>query len=536
MVSNYQRKAGSRNYKTGYSPAALENALREINAGNLSIRKASKQYKIPYGTLCHKSKGIHTKKQGGQYRLSKECEDLIVRSIVALTEWKVPLTGRDIRCLVKSYLDSRGVTDATFDENCPGKDWLERFTKRHNLTQRIATNIKSSRAEITQERVIQYFDNLEPNLSGIPPENLFNYDETNITDDPGAVKVVVQRGLRRIERKKEHSKQSISVMFCGNSAGEYLPPMVVYTAQNLYSTWTEGGPPGAAYDATPSGWFDSRTFESWFALIFLSNVVSKPGPKALIGDNLPSHFSPKVIEGNNIKFITMPPASTHLCQPLDVAVFRPAKRIWRKQLDNWRKETRRKGSIPKNQFPRMLKTLCESLRGENLVSGFRATGLYPLDRRQILKRLPGSNQDPGGEETADVLNESVTEWLRNHCGVGVTNQRRQNRRGRRIVPGRPITSSDVSAPQASDQDSPPANVAQTNDEAQTNDQTDLQNDTTWVCNECHEPWDEDGDDRWILCDSCDKQFHLQCSGVNYRRKDYYDIDIERMPFTCEECN
>ena len=104
------------------------------------------------------------------------------------------------------------------------------------------------------------------------------------------------------------------------------------------------------------------------------------------------------------------------------------------------------------------------------------------------------------------------------------------------MPGRPITSSDVSAPQASDQDSPPANVAQTNDEAQTNDQTDLQNDTTWVCNECHEPWDEDGDDRWILCDSCDKQFHLQCSGVNYRRKDYYDIDIERMPFTCEECN
>ena len=51
---------------------------------------------------------------------------------------------------------------------------------------------------------------------------------------------------------------------------------------------SRGGPIGAGYEATSSGWFDSRTFQIWFVTIFLANVVSKPGVKVLIGDNLHS--------------------------------------------------------------------------------------------------------------------------------------------------------------------------------------------------------------------------------------------------------
>ena len=28
-------------------------------------------------------------------------------------------------------------------------------------------------------------------------------------------------------------------------------------------------------------------------------------------------------------------------------------------------------------------------------------------------------------------------------------------------------------------------------------------------------WDEDGDDRWIVCDVCNQPYHLQCSGIQY---------------------
>ena len=56
-----------------------------------------------------------------------------------------------------------------------------------------------------------------------------------------------------------------------------------------------------------------------------------------------------------------------------------------------------------------------------------------------------------------------------------------------------------------------------------------------ICAKCSAPWQDDGDDRWIVCDRCDKQYHLQCCGIQYRRLDYYTLDIEHMPFTCDAC-
>jgi len=45
-------------------------------------------------------------------------------------------------------------------------------------------------------------------LNGISAENIFNYDETYLADDPGAKEVLVSRGFGRVERTQEHSKLS----------------------------------------------------------------------------------------------------------------------------------------------------------------------------------------------------------------------------------------------------------------------------------------------------------------------------------------
>ena len=99
MARKYKRKVGSRNYKTTYTEETIFAALREVQRGSLSIRKASQQYKIPFGTLRNKIKKCHTKIAGGQKRLSNECEGQIVKTIDVLTEWKVPLSGFDISYL-----------------------------------------------------------------------------------------------------------------------------------------------------------------------------------------------------------------------------------------------------------------------------------------------------------------------------------------------------------------------------------------------------------------------------------------------------
>ena len=107
--------------------------------------------------------------------------------------------------------------------------------------------------------------------------------------------------------------------------------------------------------------------------------------------------------------------ATQLCQPLDVTVFGPVKRSWRKTLDQWRKDYCRKGTRPKTQFPWLLKRLLKTFSPHNLKSGFRATGLFLLDRNQVLKRLPSCNSSftADAECRSSALNESVFKLVAN---------------------------------------------------------------------------------------------------------------------------
>ena len=148
--------------------------------------------------------------------------------------------GFSIWCLVKAYLDTKCDIALCFKENMPRNNWLRGFVKRCNLTKRIANNVKAARAELKHEVINNYFDNLEEWIKDIPPENIINYDETKITDDPGVKLVITRRGKNRIERKIQHSKSLVRVMFAGNAAGQYLPPMVVYKSESICREWVRG--------------------------------------------------------------------------------------------------------------------------------------------------------------------------------------------------------------------------------------------------------------------------------------------------------
>ena len=554
MPRTYTRKAASRQYKTAYTKENIQKAMQQVKRG-VSQRKAAEQNNVPQSTLSRMLKNLNPKKPGGQVRLSLDAEEAIVEVLDTLMNWRLPFDSFDLRLLVKDYLDRREIVDRRFKQNTPGIDWANNFMKRHNLTQRLADNVKAARVGVTADEINEFFDNLEISLKDVPAENIFNFDETNFADNPKPKRVIVKRGKRRVETKIEHSKQSFSVMFCGSAAGVYLPPMVIYKAKNRYTGWEEGGIPGAKYDATDSGWFDLRTFERWYFEIFLPHAQNLPGIKFVIGDNLQSHFSPEVIAScleHNIVFSTLVPNATHLLQVLDVAVFRPLKRNWAVVLFDWRKESRKTGSIPKEHFPQLLYRVVKNLKEEHLIAGFKACGIYPLDRTQVLKRLPGVNRDPGGSRTVEVLNDSVISLLHDHCGIGqgtsTSTKKRGTKIGTKIVPGRRIvginksptaTSSSITATKCPKDwsacrvviEPTPSSTQSTNPS-----RNEIDNGDVWLCRHCEEEWDYEDDNRWIVCDICDERYHLQCSGLQYEATEYNDIDLKDVDFYCDECD
>lgn len=181
------------------------------------------------------------------------------------------------------------------------------------------------------------------------------------------------------------------------------------------------------YNRSKSGWFDSVIFTDWVINMFIPFVKKKKlnrgdNKVVLMGDNLSSHFTEQVLVAcreNNVLFICIPTNSTHLTQPLDVAFYGPLKRYWRAILDSWKKKINKKSqTITKEYFPSLLNKLYKEVviegTSNNLVSGFRKCGICPLDRSQVISRLPQtqSTEEIPVEQTVQTVSDAVLDMLR----------------------------------------------------------------------------------------------------------------------------
>lgn len=163
------------------------------------LREAEERYGVPRATLIRKYRGVNILNPGGQPVLKPHEEEIIVSAIERAASWSCPFTHMEIRSMIKSFLDRKGVHERRFKEKLPGNDWLQLFLKRHcELTVRMAQNMKRSRSEVTAIEMNVYFDNLEETLADVNSNNILNYDETNMTDDPGQAEIVVRRGVKKL--------------------------------------------------------------------------------------------------------------------------------------------------------------------------------------------------------------------------------------------------------------------------------------------------------------------------------------------------
>ena len=85
MVRVYKKKLGTRSYKN-YENKKLEQVITSIVEGRLSIRAASRTYKVPYGTLNNKFHGRHCLDPGGRTVFSKNEETAFVNAIIKCSD------------------------------------------------------------------------------------------------------------------------------------------------------------------------------------------------------------------------------------------------------------------------------------------------------------------------------------------------------------------------------------------------------------------------------------------------------------------
>ena len=80
----------------------------------------------------------------------------------------------------------------------------------------------------------------------------------------------------------------------------------------------------------------------------------------------------------------LPPHSTHLIQHLDKGCFLVLKRYWREECYNYLSSNPGKVIIRFTFCQVFQNTWTQSMKMENVISGFRTTGVYPVNRAAVL--------------------------------------------------------------------------------------------------------------------------------------------------------
>lgn len=102
---------------------------------------------------------------------------------------------------------------------------------------------------------------------------------------------------------------------CINTAGEHLPPMIIFEKSFPSGAYTRSGPENVLYGKSPNGYMDTELYLLWFRKIFLK-FATKERPILLLQDG----------HGSHISIISLPPHTTHILQPLDKVVYGPLKK------------------------------------------------------------------------------------------------------------------------------------------------------------------------------------------------------------------
>ncbi|XP_054724111.1 jerky protein homolog-like [Uloborus diversus] len=387
-----------------YSEEDLKQAVAVVENGT-SIFNASKKFKIPYETLRRWVVKTPGHKGSGKLPVfSNEEENMIVESLKFMARCGYPQDRKDLKYIVKGFTEALPPSrkmNIPFKDFVPGPDWFRNFEKRwhEELSRRKPELLTKSRADAMSPYIVNHFFDMYENLLHENnllehPERIFNLDETGLGTDARNCGVFVAKNARTAYQKSATcGKTMFSVLFCVSANGKNMPPFTVYKSKHIYDTWTQGGPSGAMYGCTDSGWMTDKVFEQWIKH-FSKYVENLQKPVLLIFDGHGSHLTFETIKHameNKIIILCLPPNTSHALQPLDVGVFAPLKKQWKDILRAWFTESRYQ-SVTKSVFPILLGKLFKNMLATNVIKGFKGSGIYPPNRKALAHKVTISSE------------------------------------------------------------------------------------------------------------------------------------------------
>ena len=291
--------------------------------------------------------------------------------------------------------------DLAFDlgrkkQNTPmSNNWLYGFlarwkTKLASLNPR---KLETNRARSsTPESVDSYFENLAQTLTKYnltnKPQFIYNLDETGIQPDHRPPNVIAPIGSKPQAVTSPRSTTT-TLIGCANALGNALPPYFVFKGKRFNPDLMKGASPGAKGVMSETGWSNGQVFKDYLMEHFIPFVrggADHSQPVLLIYDGHASHISPSLIEWakeHSLILFVLPAHTSHILQPLDVAIFGPFKSYYYTECAMYMQRHMGQKVTRYDMAKIASKAYLKAMTPLNIQSAFRKTGIFPLSREAI---------------------------------------------------------------------------------------------------------------------------------------------------------
>lgn len=375
-----------------WSVDQLANAMEAVQKKLLSERAAAKQYDIPRRTLKnHLKSGIVNRKLGRNTVIKKEQEDELASRIKRLAKVGVPMTPAAIRGQAYIFCEKNNIQhNFSSRSRRAGKDWLKLFLKRHpDISKRKAQILNPGRAQKLNKLIVtQHFKEIQELYDELDivqnPQRLYNMDEKGcrltIHKQPT---VLAQKGIKRVHLVAPEHAENVTVAACVNALGNPVPPMVLFKGKKLKSEFTDNLPTGTLVKMAPKGSMNTALFVEFIHHLGKYKIPEKC---LLIFDGASCHLDYEIVDAadqHNIVLYCLPSNTTHELQPLDKSVNKSFEHHWDQETLNFFYQNPEK-RLTKARFNAIFSRVwSKCMTHENIMNGFKATGLYPYNPNAI---------------------------------------------------------------------------------------------------------------------------------------------------------
>ncbi|XP_052074488.1 uncharacterized protein LOC127712217 isoform X1 [Mytilus californianus] len=357
-----------RKHYRGYNPSAMAKAYKAVIDDKLPVHSAAKSYGVPSETLEYmvaENLVPVCSKLANMPIFTSEEENIFMTRLMEMDELGYVHSRQEMANIATDY--AIVLAKKTKDSPPLSLTWFQKMLRRwpdfKAVSQKTFTVARTKTA--FKEIIIKYFDELE--------KTLLKFD---LIDKPHLIYNVDEKGVTICGKD-----ETVTVLGCGNAAGSALPPFFIFPGQQMNDQLLEGSSPGTSGTVSKDGWSNSEIFMDFLRYHF-KKFVPGEGHLLLLLDGDKSHIPIGTLEWarrHNIVLQLIPALTSHFLLPLDVNCYGP----FQNEYNSMCHET-----IRTKQCALSLNDVCflaykaygSALSANNLLSGFRNTGVYPFTK------------------------------------------------------------------------------------------------------------------------------------------------------------